>query len=203
MKTAIVFYIGNNPFEVLITNSALVQAAYDFIVTLYQTRKRDNGEPFLIHPISTVWILQNQFGHTLTDEDVIIALLHDALWVDYAQTKVALKNQFGESILDDVILLTKPHIIEDRAKQEEDERTQFFRLIESGRTDLLRIKYAERLHNMLELSKTNQTKQKRFLAITKNLYIDRFPQNAGLSDTIQNIFEEKYYEIVAQLNIQV
>jgi GTP pyrophosphokinase len=203
MKKVMVFDIEGTLFEVPVTEKAKVQAAFDFMIALYKNRQRDNGDPFWWHPLSTVWIMQNWFGHSLSDEEVVIALLHDALWVDYDRTKDSIRSQFGEDILVSVSLLTKPHIVEKRTKQKEDEEVQFARLIQSGRKDLLLIKYAERLHNMLELTKTDRIKQERFLDITKRLYIDRFPEDAGLATTVQTVFKEKYYEIIAELNIQV
>lgn len=197
------FCIENTLFDVSVKEKARVQAAFDFMVALYKNRQRDNGDPFWWHPLGTVWIMQNWFGYALTDDEVVIALLHDALWVDYDRTKSSVRNQFGEDILESVTLLTKPHIVEKRIKQKEDEELQFTRLIQSGRTDLLLIKYAERLHNMLELPKTDRVKQERFLDITKRLYINRFPEDVGLTATVQTVFKEKYYEIIAQLNIQV
>ena len=65
-----------------------------------------------------LWILfKNEFNVHLNDDYIIIALLHDALWIDFENTKRKIIENFGEDIYTKVEKLTKPHILEQRKKE--------------------------------------------------------------------------------------
>ena len=70
-------------------------------------------------------IIQNEFNVHLNDDYIIIALLHDALWIDFENTKRKIIENFGEDIYTKVEKLTKPHILEQRKKKVDDSKIFF------------------------------------------------------------------------------
>ena len=203
MNNTVSICLENNVFAISVTDELMIKKALEFIERLYKNRTRDNGETFMVHPLSTVQILQNDFHQKLSDRYIIVALLHDALWIDHDRTKKAIESQFGEDILTDITRLTKRHIVEQRKKLPDDEKTFFELLVSSGDQKLILIKYAERLHNMTELCQTTVEKQTRFLAVTKTIYLDYLDKTDIIPDIVKNIFREKYHEITTKLNLHL
>lgn len=164
------FSVNGRDYKIKCKNRDLIESAVIYINNLYANRKRDQGTSFIVHPLNVVKILQEEFKIELTDEEIIIALLHDALWVDFESTKFDIEIIFGENILKNVMCLTKPHILEKRSKTDKDEKL-YFEQISTLNDKLLYIKFADRLDNLRDIRNTNEEKRKKFVQNTKRYYL--------------------------------
>lgn len=119
---------------------------------------RDNGEPYITHPIAVAQILA---GFRLDAATIATALLHDVV----EDTNVKLKDierDFGAEVarlVDGVTKLTKLEIQSERTKQAENLRKLVLAMSEDIR--VLLVKLADRLHNMRTLGFVQQPERRR------------------------------------------
>lgn len=76
-----------------------IQKAYEYAIIFHGEKKRETGEPYIIHPIYVAKILANM---SLDDETIIAGLLHDVI-EDTKATYDDIKREFGKSVADMVI----------------------------------------------------------------------------------------------------
>ncbi|WP_025841224.1 RelA/SpoT family protein [Asaia platycodi] len=127
---------------------ARVEEAYAVAEKAHREQKRDNGEPYIIHPIAVANILA---GFRMDVPSIVVGLLHDTV-EDTGITQAFLKERFGEtvaSLVDGVTKLTRLELQSDRTKQAEN----FRKLVLAMSRDIrvLIVKLADRLHNMRTL----------------------------------------------------
>ncbi|NVN04172.1 bifunctional (p)ppGpp synthetase/guanosine-3',5'-bis(diphosphate) 3'-pyrophosphohydrolase [Asaia spathodeae] len=127
---------------------ARVEEAYAVAEKAHREQKRDNGEPYIIHPIAVANILA---GFRMDVPSIMVGLLHDTV-EDTGITQAFLKERFGEtvaSLVDGVTKLTRLELQSDRTKQAEN----FRKLVLAMSRDIrvLIVKLADRLHNMRTL----------------------------------------------------
>jgi GTP pyrophosphokinase len=129
-------------------DTGLIDAAYIVARDAHAAQRRDNGEPYITHPLAVADILA---GYRLDVASIATALLHDVV----EDTKVTLpevERQFGKPIaglVDGVTKLTRLELQSDRTKQAEN----FRKLVLAMSRDIrvLIVKLADRLHNMRTL----------------------------------------------------
>jgi guanosine-3',5'-bis(diphosphate) 3'-pyrophosphohydrolase len=124
---------------------AIVGAAYDIAFKAHEAQKRDNGEPYITHPLAVATILA---GYRLDVSSIITALLHDVV-EDTAVTLTSVQKRFGPEIaglVDGVTKLTRLELQSDRTKQAENFRKLVLAMSKDIR--VLIVKLADRLHNM-------------------------------------------------------
>ena len=127
---------------------ALIDAAYGVAETAHAAQQRDNGEPYITHPLAVANILA---GYKLDSASIITALLHDTV-EDTSITLVDLGKQFGAEVaglVDGVTKLTRLELQSDRTKQAENFRKLVLAMSKDIR--VLIVKLADRLHNMRTL----------------------------------------------------
>ena len=127
---------------------ALISRAYEVAARAHATQKRDNGDPYITHPLAVAGILT---GLRLDAASIVTGLLHDTI-EDTAVTPEALTKQFGATVaglVDGVTKLTRLELQSDRTKQAEN----FRKLVLAMSRDIrvLIVKLADRLHNMRTL----------------------------------------------------
>jgi len=127
---------------------ALIDSAYAVAVQAHATQTRDNGDPYITHPIAVAEILA---GYHLDVASICTALLHDTV-EDTALTMRDVEQRFGPIIaglVDGVTKLTRLELQSDRTKQAEN----FRKLVLAMSRDIrvLLVKLADRLHNMRTL----------------------------------------------------
>ena len=156
---------------------------------MYKDRKRDQGTKFIHHPLEVVNILQNEFNIEMNDDYIVIALLHDALWIDFEITKQNIINEFGNEIYKKIEKFTKPHILEQREKRVDDNK-KFIETISEFNDEMLYIKLADRLNNLREVKFSNEEKKQRFIKETNDLYVELIRQrkNKKVFKNIYNIY---------------
>ncbi len=126
----------------------LIQAAYELAAAAHAGQQRENGDPYITHPLAVAEILA---GYRLDVGSIATALLHDVI-EDTGVGRAALEKRFGAGIaglVDGVTKLTRLELQSDRTKQAEN----FGKLVLAMSRDIrvLLVKLADRLHNMRTL----------------------------------------------------
>ncbi|MDA8250260.1 MAG: RelA/SpoT family protein, partial [Rhodospirillales bacterium] len=146
----------------------LIVRAYTLAEDAHRLQKRDNGDPYITHPLAVAGILA---GYRLDVASIATALLHDTI----EDTRVTLRDidrQFGHEIAllaDGVTKLTRLELQSDRTKQAEN----FRKLVLAMSRDIrvLLVKLADRLHNMRTLHFVLQPeRRKRIARETMDIY---------------------------------
>ncbi len=126
-------------------NSESLSKAYNFALEAHQNQKRDEGVPYIIHPVAVAKILTEL---KLDSATITTGLLHDTI-EDTNVTYETVKKEFGEEVANLVEGVTKISALEDRAS--DDSKAENFRkliLATSKDIRVLLVKLADRLHNM-------------------------------------------------------
>jgi GTP pyrophosphokinase len=124
---------------------SLVGDAYGIAFAAHEDQKRDNGEPYITHPLAVANILA---GYRLDSSSIITALLHDVI-EDTSVTLASVQKKFGPEVaglVDGVTKLTRLELQSDRTKQAENFRKLVLAMSKDIR--VLIVKLADRLHNM-------------------------------------------------------
>ena len=126
-------------------NPTTLTKAYNFALEAHKKQKRDEGVPYIIHPIAVANILSDL---KLDSATIATGLLHDTI-EDTRATYKTIKEEFGQEVADLVEGVTKMSAFENQAAQ--DSKAENFRkLIIATSKDIrvLLVKLADRLHNM-------------------------------------------------------
>jgi GTP diphosphokinase / guanosine-3',5'-bis(diphosphate) 3'-diphosphatase len=127
-------------------NSDSVKKAYNFALEAHQNQKREEGVPYIIHPVAVAKILTEL---KLDSATITTGLLHDTI-EDTKVTYESVKKEFGEEVANLVDGVTKISALEDKASSDSSKAENFRKLILATSKDIrvLLVKLADRLHNM-------------------------------------------------------
>jgi GTP pyrophosphokinase len=146
----------------------VIDAAYGIAAEAHATQKRDNGEPYITHPLAVANILA---GYRLDSASIVTALLHDVV-EDTAVTLASVQKRFGAEVaglVDGVTKLTRLELQSDRTKQAENFRKLVLAMSKDIR--VLIVKLADRLHNMRTIGAvTNPERRSRIARETMEIY---------------------------------
>ncbi len=139
----------------------LVSRAYAMAANAHARQTRDNGDPYITHPLAVAGILA---GLRLDAASIATGLLHDTI-EDTGVTHETIGNQFGVTIaglVDGVTKLTRLELQSDRTKQAEN----FRKLVLAMSRDIrvLIVKLADRLHNMRTLHHVREAERRTRIA---------------------------------------
>ncbi len=126
-------------------NHDSLNKAFKFAIDAHKNQKRDEGVPYIIHPVAVAKILTDL---KLDSATITTGLLHDTI-EDTKVTYETVKKEFGEEVANLVDGVTKISALEDKAAT--DSKAENFRkLIIATSKDIrvLLVKLADRLHNM-------------------------------------------------------
>jgi GTP diphosphokinase / guanosine-3',5'-bis(diphosphate) 3'-diphosphatase len=126
-------------------NVDTVNKAYLFALEAHQNQKREEGVPYIIHPVAVAKILTDL---KLDSATITTGLLHDTI-EDTKVTYESVKEEFGEEVANLVDGVTKISALENKASS--DSKAENFRkliLATSKDIRVLLVKLADRLHNM-------------------------------------------------------
>ncbi len=142
-------------------NTALIDDAFALAVQAHSTQTRDNGDPYITHPLAVAEILA---GYHLDVASICTALLHDTV-EDTSVTMRDIEARFGAAIaglVDGVTKLTRLELQSDRTKQAEN----FRKLVLAMSRDIrvLLVKLADRLHNMRTLNFVQKRERRQRIA---------------------------------------
>jgi RelA/SpoT family (p)ppGpp synthetase len=126
-------------------NHDSLNKAFKFAIDAHKNQKRDEGVPYIIHPVAVAKILTDL---KLDSATITTGLLHDTI-EDTKVTYETVKKEFGEEVANLVDGVTKISALEDKASSES-KAENFRKLILATSKDIrvLLVKLADRLHNM-------------------------------------------------------
>ena len=132
-------------------NPDALTKAYNFALDAHKKQKRDEGVPYINHPVAVASILSDL---KLDSATITTGLLHDTIEDTYA-TYQTIKEEFGQEVADLVEGVTKISVFENQAIVDQDKKKftkaeNFRKLIIATSKDIrvLLVKIADRLHNM-------------------------------------------------------
>jgi len=149
-------------------NPETLTKAYDFALKAHQTQKRDEGVPYINHPLAVANILTEL---KLDSATIATGLLHDTIEDTHA-TYNTIKNEFGQEVADLVDGVTKISEFENKAV-DNSKAENFRKLILATSKDIrvLLVKIADRLHNMRTIKfLKNKNRQIRIAKETMEVY---------------------------------
>ena len=148
-------------------NPETLSKAYDFALKAHEKQKRDEGSPYIIHPIAVANILTEL---KLDSATIATGLLHDTIEDTHA-TYNTIEAEFGKEVADLVDGVTKISEFENQAIS--NSKTENFRkliLATSKDIRVLLVKLADRLHNMRTIKVVDKEKQIRKAKETMEIY---------------------------------
>ena len=142
-------------------DTGLIDDAYALAEHAHGTQRRDNGDPYVTHPLAVADILA---GYRLDTASIATGLLHDVI-EDTPVKLPELDRRFGHEIatlVDGVTKLTRLELQSDRTRQAEN----FRKLVLAVSRDIrvLLVKLADRLHNMRTLHFVREPDRRRRIA---------------------------------------
>ncbi len=186
-------------------DTGLIDAAYTLARDAHGGQKRDNGDPYITHPLAVADILA---GYRLDTASIATALLHDAV-EDTPLRLPEIERRFGRqiaSLIDGVTKLTRLELQSDRTKQAEN----FRKLVLAMSRDIrvLLVKLADRLHNMRTLHFVREPERRQRIAReTMEIYAplaERIGMEAMKSEletlAFAQLDPEAYDSIISRLN---
>ena len=148
-------------------NPETLSKAYDFALKAHEKQKRDEGSPYIIHPIAVANILTEL---KLDSATIATGLLHDTIEDTHA-TYNTIESEFGKEVADLVDGVTKISVFENQAISNS-KAENFRKLILATSKDIrvLLVKLADRLHNMRTIKVVEKEKQIRKAKETMEIY---------------------------------
>ena len=138
-------------------NPVTLSKAYNFALEAHKNQKRDEGIPYISHPVAVANILTEL---KLDSATITTGLLHDTV-EDTKATYDSVKKEFGKEVADLVEGVTKISALEEKAV-ETSKAENFRKLILATSKDIrvLLVKLADRLHNMRTLHYVKEENKK-------------------------------------------
>tara|TARA_Y100001936_G_scaffold242708_1_gene280451 strand:+ start:990 stop:2735 length:1746 start_codon:yes stop_codon:yes gene_type:complete len=173
-------------------NPETLSKAYNFALKAHEKQKRDEGTPYIIHPVAVANILTEL---KLDSATIATGLLHDTI-EDTQATYQNIKEQFGKEVADLVDGVTKISEFENQAISNS-KAENFRKLILATSKDIrvLLVKLADRLHNMRTIKfKIDKDKQIHKAKETMEIYAplaDRMGMNR-----IRDELEDLSFEVL-------
>ncbi|WP_338671704.1 HD domain-containing protein [Streptomyces sp. SCSIO 30461] len=165
-------------------------------LTVYDSRTRDQGTPYLEHPLAVVTLLRAEI-RVSHPEALLLALLHDALEVA-PESEALLVQHLGAPFTNRLRAMTADHRLEERPKAVGDETGWRFKQAALPSEDLL-VRLADRLHNLRDLSASpNVDRRRRFLRSLKDFYLPLAEAARGLSPQLEAMRALLHAEYVQQ-----
>lgn len=146
----------------------MLDSAYAVAEAAHSSQTRENGDPYITHPLAVAAILA---GYRLDTASIATALLHDVI-EDTPVTLGEIERRFGPAVgglVDGVTKLTRLELQSDRTKQAENFRKLVLAMSKDIR--VLLVKLADRLHNMRTLHYVDRLdKRQRIARETMEIY---------------------------------
>jgi len=180
-------------------DTVAIRAAYELAFKSYENKRRETGDPYLIHLIEVANIVTSEIG--LGTDSVVCALIHNVL-VDTNTNLDEIKTKFGENV---AVLLdgftTLSGLKTDRTSYQSE---NFIRLLLTIAKDVrvILIKLADRLHNMRNIEAVTKSKQRKIAVETSSLYspiahrLGLYNIKTELDDLSLKFLEAKTYKII-------
>ncbi|MGA4858339.1 HD domain-containing protein [Streptomyces koyangensis] len=152
-------------------------------LTVYDGHTRDQGTPYLEHPLAIITLLATEIRVSQV-ETLLLALLHDALEVA-PESEALLVQHLGGPFADRLRAMTADHRLEQRPKAVSDETRWRFKQAALPPEDLL-VRLADRLHNLRDLAASpNADRRRRFHQSLQDFYLPLSDAARGLSPHLE------------------
>ncbi len=155
----------------------------------HEGQSRDDGTPYLVHPLRVALIVLEELG--IGDPDMLCAaVLHDVLEDDKSLTPERIRDGFGPVVARTVATLTKPS--KDERSREEVNQEYFPRVARADLATRL-VKLADRLDNLRDLPHCpDAAKRRRKLEETRAFFLPLLEglEDAGARATLRAAFAE-------------
>ena len=183
-------------------NPTILTKAYNFALNAHQNQKREEGVPYIIHPVAVANILTEL---KLDSATITTGLLHDTI-EDTKVTYMNVEKEFGREVADLVEGVTKISALENKALGNS-KAENFRKLILATSKDIrvLLVKLADRLHNMRTIDFVkNEEKKIRKAKETMEIYAplaDRMGMNRirdELEDLSFSILNKKARDLIIE-----
>jgi (p)ppGpp synthase/HD superfamily hydrolase len=161
---------------------ARVRRAYEVAQAAHTGQTRDEGSPYIVHPVRVALSLVDELG-LFSPALICSALLHDVI-EDSEVTRADVARMFDEQIAEIVWLLTK---FEDMSLRE-----YLARIEAAAETGAPIVKLCDRLDNMRSVLDTPRLeKKRRYIRTTEELYLPLAARtNAYLHNELRRSLEE-------------
>lgn len=148
-------------------NVDIVKRAYEYAEKYHEKEKRVSGEPYIIHPLNTAYILAEL---NMDVNTIAAALLHDV--VEDTQVSIdKIKENFGEEVAMLVEGVTNMSRLNFKTREDYDsENVRKILLATVKDIRVIFIKLADKLHNMRTLKYLDEERRKRIAQNTLNVY---------------------------------
>ena len=169
-----------------------VRLAYRFADEAHLGQLRNNGEPYITHPIA---VAAQCAEWKLDAQALMAALLHDAL-EDCGITKIELIEKFGSPVAELVDGLTKLDKLQFNTR-EENQAESFRKMLLAMARDVrvILIKLADRSHNMRTLSDVPRSKWSRIASETIDIYAP-IAHRLGLNQTYRELQDLSFQHLL-------
>jgi len=144
----------------------LVRLVFDFAQSAHAGQTRKSGEPYIIHPLATAFIL----ARMRIDANIIMAALMHDIPEDTQVTLAEIEKNFGKDIASMVKGITKLGTLKYRGVERyiENLRKMFVAMAEDVRVMI--IKFADRIHNLMTLDAHQPNKRYRIALESLEIY---------------------------------
>lgn len=160
--------------------------ALEIIYFTLRNEKRDQGIPFIYHPIGVALIIKNKLK-IKNPKIIIIALLHDVIEQNRIMAEKNILNKLGKSCLRSIWKLTKEHVAFGRVKKIDDDKKYFRKMLRIS-DDLFIIKLSDRISNLRELSQCGDyIKIKKYIKDLDTFYIPQTIKRAEKNKYIKKL----------------
>ncbi|MEU9608701.1 HD domain-containing protein [Streptomyces sp. NPDC048057] len=155
------------------------RVAGSIALTVYDSHARDQGTPYLEHPLAVVTLLRTEI-RVNHPETLLLALLHDALEVA-PESEALLVQHLGFPFTARLRAMTADHRLEQRPKVAGDETRWRAKQAELPPEDLL-VRLADRVHNLRDLAASPKIdRRRRFLQGLSDFHLPLAEAARGLS----------------------
>ncbi|MBG0818685.1 HD domain-containing protein [Planomonospora sp. ID82291] len=138
-------------------------------LTIYAGHTRDQGTPYLEHPLAVVAILRDELTVTVTGT-LLLGLLHDALEVSPSSGPL-ITARLGEEFTERLRTMTPDHRLEQRSKEPGDEAAWRAKTARLGAEELV-VRLADRIHNLRDLVRSPSIgRREKFLSALAGFYL--------------------------------
>jgi GTP pyrophosphokinase len=164
---SILAILGADTWHTAHQDRALAAAA--LALAAYDGKVRDQGTPYIEHPLAVVTILRDELLVT-QPETLLLGLLHDALELSPG-SEPEIADRLGRLFAEELRAMTPDHRLEDRPKQAADEADWRIK-VQHLSLDGLLVRFADRIHNLRDLVRSPDTERhQRFIASLVDFYL--------------------------------
>jgi len=155
--------------------------ALSYAFVKYDNLKRDNGLPYVIHPIRITLILRAFGFNEFDNEDLMIGtLLHD-LFEDTNITIKELESKFGKKVASIINESTKPLDVK---------KDHWLKKFKNYSKEAKIIKIADRIDNLLDMENWDKQRQISYLNQSKIIVMSCRDANQELANKLDELIQD-------------